>query len=458
VTDLDTLPPDPDDRTRALAALAVPNASPEAAFEDLDRLRGIADSLPVLIAYVDAEERYRFNNLAYEQWIGIPREEVTGRTLRDVLGEDLYGMIAGEIAAALSGETVNYERDLTWPDGTTRSVRGTYAPQHGPRGVEGFAVLVTDNTGHRQAEGERRLAAERHSALVAAQQEVAQAERDLDAVLTIITRRAQAMTGADGAVVEMAEGDDMVYRAASGGAAEHIGVRLRRETSLSGRCVAEGRLLVCEDTETDDRVDREACRRIGVRSMVVVPLTFLGRTIGVLKVYSALPHAFPISDLPLLEMMVSLAVAALSAVSEAEARTALSLSEQRLHALITSVPVILFALDADGVFTQSEGKGLEALGLTPGELVGRSYRDVYADEATLLDGMARGLSGETGEWLSEIGGQFFETQCLPLTDADGAHVGLIGVAFDGRSGYGPSVPCFSPPPASGSSCGTFWRR
>ena len=408
-----------------------PAILPEDGLGDLTRLRGIADSLPALIAYVDAEERYRFNNRAYEEWIGVPREQVTGRTLREVMGDELYGAVAEGVAAALSGQTVTYERDLTWPDGTTRSVRGTYSPQRGPGGeVEGFAVFVADDTENRKREAERRVAAERHAALIAAQQEVARAERDLDAVLAVVTRRAQAITESDGAVVEIADGGHMVYRAVSGAAADHLGLRLPRESSLSGRCVSEGRLLICDDAESDPRVDREACRRIGVRSMVVLPLIFLGRTVGVLKVFSGSTRAFSAADLPPLEMMVSLAVAALSAVSEDEARVALSRSEQRLHALITSVPVILFSLDAAGVFTQSEGKGLERLGLRPGEMVGLSYRDAYADVPALLEGMAAGLAGEARQWLAEVGGLCFETQCLPLTDERGRSAGLIGVAFD----------------------------
>jgi len=410
--------------------------SEEASRESASQLRSVADALPALIAYVDAGQRYRFNNSRYEEWIGIPAEQIRGRTLREVLGADTYAALATDVEAALSGRAVTYERDLTWPDGRTRSVRGIYSPRLGPEGVEGFAILVTDETEAKRADLEReQMAAERQEAagrqavLVAAQQEVAQAARNLDAVLDIVTRRAQELAGADAAIVEMAEGEDMVYRAASGSASAHVGLRLARAASLSGRCVAEGRLLSCEDSEVDPQVDREACRRVGVRSMVVVPLQFLGRTVGVLKVCSPRRAAFADDLFSPLEMMVNLIVAALSAVSEAQARTALSLSEQRLHTLITSVPVILFALDGAGVFTQAEGKGLAALGLTPDAVVGRPCREVFPDSPALLENMARGLAGEAWQWLSEIGGFFFETRCLPLAAAGGG-AGLIGVAFD----------------------------
>jgi len=65
----------------------------------------------------------------------------------------------------------------------------------------------------------------------------------------------------------------MVYRAAAGQLAPHIGLRLKAATSLSGRCVAHGTIMHSTDTETDPNVDLAACRMVGARSMVVCPLT-----------------------------------------------------------------------------------------------------------------------------------------------------------------------------------------
>ena len=69
--------------------------------------------------------------------------------------------------------------------------------------------------------------AERLSAIIATQQEIATAGLDLGTVLTRIAERTQAITGAAGAAVELAEGDELVYRAASGTAAHSLGLRLR---------------------------------------------------------------------------------------------------------------------------------------------------------------------------------------------------------------------------------------
>ena len=134
---------------------------------------------------------------------------------------------------------------------------------------------------------------------------------DLGDVIALVSTRAQQLTRASGAVVELAEGDEMVYRATSGIAAQHLGLRLKRKNSLSGLCVAEGRPLCCDDSDTDDRVDRTACRKIGLRSMIVVPLRHHDVVVGVLKVMAGAPHAFDDSDVHILGLMSDLIAAAM---------------------------------------------------------------------------------------------------------------------------------------------------
>jgi diguanylate cyclase (GGDEF)-like protein len=75
--------------------------------------------------------------------------------------------------------------------------------------------------------------------------------------------------------------------------------------------VATGTPLRCHDSEEDPRVDRAACRRVGLRSMVVVPLTHDGATVGVVKVLSSRPRAFGDADVRVLELMSELIGAAM---------------------------------------------------------------------------------------------------------------------------------------------------
>lgn len=147
--------------------------------------------------------------------------------------------------------------------------------------------------------------------IINTQTEIAKLGLDLNGVMTLVAEQAQHITHALGGIVELAENDDMVYRAVAGAASNLLGLRFGRENSLSGLCVAQAQTLYCQDSETDDRVDRDACRRVGLRSMVVVPLIHHGDAVGVLKVFSADPRAFSQEDLQILGLMSDLIAAAM---------------------------------------------------------------------------------------------------------------------------------------------------
>src|SRR5262249_11996764 len=134
---------------------------------------------------------------------------------------------------------------------------------------------------------------------------------DLHGVMAVVTEKAFRITGATGAIVELAEGDEMVYRAVAGAAQGQLGLRLSRSKSLSGLCVSTATTLYCEDSELDDRVDRQACRKVGLRSMIVVPLIHHGEAVGVLKVFSDAPLAFGENDSYVLGLMSDLIAAAM---------------------------------------------------------------------------------------------------------------------------------------------------
>src|SRR5258705_6252177 len=111
-------------------------------------------------------------------------------------------------------------------------------------------------------------------------------------------------------------------------------------------------------------------------------------------------------------------------------REALRQTEARLRTVVSSVSLMIFALDKNGVFTLSEGEGLKVLGLKSGEVVGQSVFDIYRDNSQVLDNVRRALAGEAFSSAVEVGELTFETRYTPLTDDSGAFVGVIGVATD----------------------------
>jgi diguanylate cyclase (GGDEF)-like protein len=156
--------------------------------------------------------------------------------------------------------------------------------------------------------------------VVAVQTEIATSRFDLDAVMTTVAEEALALAGADAAVVEIPDGDELVYRAVAGRASERLGMRHPRRTSLSGAALRLRRVLVCTDSETDARVDGEESLRLGARSMVVVPLLRDRSAAGVLAVHSSEPDAFGPDDV---RSLAALADVLGSAISRAELLSAL---------------------------------------------------------------------------------------------------------------------------------------
>jgi PAS domain S-box-containing protein len=109
---------------------------------------------------------------------------------------------------------------------------------------------------------------------------------------------------------------------------------------------------------------------------------------------------------------------------------ALRVSEARLRTVVASAPIVLWAVDRAGKFTLSDGAGLRALGLRPGEMVGRSVFDVYADVPEVIGHIRRALRGEEFAATVEVADAIFESHFAPLRDDEGRVVGVIGVSTD----------------------------
>ena len=112
------------------------------------------------------------------------------------------------------------------------------------------------------------------------------------------------------------------------------------------------------------------------------------------------------------------------------AETALLDSQLHLRSVVTAAPVILFALDSAGIFTLSEGKGLAFLGLKPGQVVGQSVFELYADVPKLIADVKRALRGESFTNTVEIADLCYESRYTPIFENGGKVSGLIGVSID----------------------------
>jgi PAS domain S-box-containing protein len=115
-------------------------------------LRDVVDALPVLISYVDADQRYQFVNKPYEAWFQRPMDQIIGHSLQELMPEAAYEMRKPFIERVLAGETVKYEGDMPQPNGVV-TTEVLYIPHRDESGdVVGFYALVLDITERNQAE------------------------------------------------------------------------------------------------------------------------------------------------------------------------------------------------------------------------------------------------------------------------------------------------------------------
>ncbi|XXF74966.1 ATP-binding protein [Myxococcaceae bacterium GXIMD 01537] len=163
----------------------------------------------------------------------------------------------------------------------------------------------------------------RLSAIIETQNDVALAGLELTKLTQLICERAQSLCGAEGSAVGFIEGEEICYRVTAGNCAPFQGFRLKTDRSLTGASLLRGEVLHTDDSESDARVNREATRAIGVRSMITVPLWRETQPIGALNVVSPRPNAFEDRDVRTLELLAGLLGAAMGNAAEFEARQAL---------------------------------------------------------------------------------------------------------------------------------------
>jgi diguanylate cyclase (GGDEF)-like protein len=254
--------------------------------------------------------------------------------------------------------------------------------------------------------------------LVETQTAIASADVGVTDLMTIATEGALTLTGAEAALIHLLEDDEVVITAAAGTAAPYLGLRSEAEGSLAGECFRTGQVIVCSDSEEDTRANRASCRRLGARSLVLVPLLESGEVRGVLLVWSSTPRDFRGYESQLLELLASIVGGALVRAELIEKLTdqavtdeLTGLSNRRAwyyqldRALArgrrTGQPLSILILDLDGFKRVNDERGhsagdvlLKAVGdrwtaeLRATDLLGRTGGDEFGVILELTDGTA----------------------------------------------------------------------
>lgn len=132
------------------------------------------------------------------------------------------------------------------------------------------------------------------------------AQRDLEAALQLLAERAQYITGASGAAIALLDDTEMICRASAGPSAPELGAEVQVKSGLTGESVRTRQVLRCDDAEIDPRVNRESCRALGIRSVMVVPLIREQEVIGVFELLADRANAFEERDVTALERLAEM--------------------------------------------------------------------------------------------------------------------------------------------------------
>jgi diguanylate cyclase (GGDEF)-like protein len=255
--------------------------------------------------------------------------------------------------------------------------------------------------------------------LVHTQTAIATADLDLAGLMSTAAEGALALTAADGACIELRSGAEIVCAGAAGLAAGFVGLRLRTNATITGECFRTGEVLICPDSEEDPRVDRDACRLAGARSLIVVPLLHGGDMKGVLLVYSATPGTFRSDEAQLLALLANMLGAALVRAELME-----KLSDQAVTDELTGLPnrrAWYFHLDQALARAARTGRPLSILILDLDRFKRVNDEDGHVAGDRLLKSVTSAWTGElrATDVLGRIGGDEFAV-ILEHSDAEAA--------------------------------------
>ncbi|MBA2403514.1 MAG: PAS domain S-box protein [Bdellovibrionales bacterium] len=225
--------------------------------------------------------------------------------------------------------------------------------------------------------------------IVFLQTSVAHAGLRLPDVMQTIVDGIQSILNFEGSVIEVLEDEHLVYKAVSGQLTTGtLGTKVNVHSSLSGLAVKTQQVQRCNDTEIDPRVDLETCRKLSVRSMIVVPFVTSSEICGVLKVLSSRVGAFTSSDELIISVLADSLAASLHNAKEVERRAFESQSDQKNHlelheqkefltALLENLSDGVVACDAKGTLTIFNKKLREWHGLPPTDISPEKWSQYY---------------------------------------------------------------------------------
>jgi diguanylate cyclase (GGDEF)-like protein/PAS domain S-box-containing protein len=248
--------------------------------------------------------------------------------------------------------------------------------------LDSALAMLEDVTARKLAEIAQNEKANQLERIIATQRDLADAADDLEEVMQVIVERARTLTGADGAMISLVEGDQLVTGAASG-----IGRQIKTasrpiQDTVTRFAIEARRPILIEHAESDPRLNPSLVALVGHRSHICVPLFKDSGLVAVLTVMSSSEEQrLGEEDRQTMELLASVLSAAVSRAAELDAKRRQLDALARFEAIYQAALTGVLALDAEGLVLDANPAMLELLETTAEELVGTSFlRYVHPDD------------------------------------------------------------------------------
>ena len=256
--------------------------------------------------------------------------------------------------------------------------------------------------------------ANRLAGVVSAQQAILHVITHPEDVMQVIADSAARACEASGALIELVHEGELVVREVSGEDKRAVGFHIPMDESLSGEAVRQRAVVRCDDTEADRRVDRQACRALGARSLITAPLLEAGDVTGVLTVFSDRVEAFDDLSEYVMQLLAGMASGALVQAAMFE----------RYRLLFERNVAGVFRSTTDGQILDCNDALVASFGYASREeLMAQPTWDLYEDRSdreSLLDSLA------SNRVLTNVRLRFKRKDGSPMTGL--MTVSLLGVA------------------------------
>ena|GEM_PF-625684 len=381
--------------------------------ESAEQLQTLVENLPVIVFTLDRDGVFTTSAGAGLETLGLEPGELEGTSVYEAYAE--YDELTDAVDRALAGEEVRVTLEVegfyfeTWYspvfDGTGNVVEVVAVSREVTRLKEREDLIERVNEATRELQHAR---SEREVGRVV----VDIVESVIDCPLTAYWRYDEASNS-----LQPTAASDRALAAA--GTDEVSGLTTIEGTHDEMAVFETGEPRWVEDY--DDLTNPSSDADLG--RLLLVPL---GEH-GMVNIGHPDPGEFDDFDRYLVEILGKTATDALDRV---ERERTLERRTAKLEMLLNNAPLAFYAMDPDGTIVESRGRGLEAMGIEPGEVVGLNIYEMYADAANVHDALDRAFAGEVVSETVSFAGRWLENSFVPVFDEDGDLSQVIGVAFD----------------------------